>query len=166
MIASVRNFRLTPLSNGVVFFLSLIHFSAAAELRGVTEPKDKPVTKENPVRRFEVLTGKSYAETAEQLQPSRVYVVRSQRLEKWIFVTTNQYGKIPLPLEALAPGSVVKGSAVGGDSDKRYRLTGKARWVVSKEPLQRRVWSITSAPNYEVYVPLAPRRKPASKSKK
>jgi len=159
MYLGARQRFFSSISGALVFLLSLVHLS-------VSEGRE-PAAPAIRIRRYEVLTGKAYAERASRLQTSRVYVVYSARYRKWIFTMTTKNGDIPVPLEAMAEGTVVPGSALGGDSDKRYRLGRKAKWSPSKEPLQRRVWTVTDDPTFNVFRPLDKTpRKPASNKRK
>lgn len=137
---------------------------AFGELRAMSDQTQPPARPR--VFRFEIETNHTFRVASEkELMPSRVYVVYHKPLGQWVYTITDKAGKLPKPAEALAPGTVVTGPTVGGDKAKRYALNAKAKWVLAKGPLQRRLWSLGEIPTFRLAVPFteATPRRPASR---
>jgi hypothetical protein len=151
-----------------VFLWCAPHVVASGELRAMSDPAKAPKPR-TLVWRYEVETGQKFRmPPGKSLEPERIYVVYSRPLAHWVFTMTDGAGNIPKPGEALASGTVVKGSSLGGDKGKHYQLTPRGKWVVTKDPLQRRVWSLGEVPEFHLAVPFreGPARRPAAKASK
>lgn len=113
-------------------------------------------------RRLEVMTDRVFQEPLNKpLRPERVYSVWAKPLKHWIYVLTNDSGKVRTPVQALAPGTVMPSFKVGGEEGKRYLLTKQGTWILSKAPLQRRIWEFGPVTQYRVFLSAKGARPPA-----
>lgn len=147
--------------------LVLSSITARGDLRSFNHLKAAPKDSTEMVKRVEVLNGRTFPEPrSNKLRSNHVYLVYQPSLKRWIFRMTDREGRLTEPPEALAPDSIVAGSAVGGETNKNYLLTAKSQWLVSNLPARKVVWVVQPLPDPRVYVPLeetrpSPRRSPA-----
>lgn len=126
---------------------------ALGELRAMSD-SDAATKESSGIWRFEAETEQKFAvPPGATLQPGRVYVVYNKDLEKKVFTITTPKGKLPQPPEGLAPGTVLPGSAIGASKGSNYLLTAAAKWVPTKNPVQRRYWTLTQFPEFRLAVP-------------
>ncbi len=134
-----------------VLFLLVVALSAGAFGKGF----DKALA-----RRIEVSSNREFQEPLDKLRPERAYAVWAKALGHWIFVLTDEAGKVRDPVEALAPGTVLPFFKVGGEEGKRYLLTKQGTWKSTRAPYQRRVWQLGKVSQYRVFLSAeTPRRR-------
>lgn len=110
-------------------------------------------TDKTMARRVEVASQRpSFEPLQKPLRPERAYAIWSAPFGHWVYVLTDASGRLPKPLAALAPGTVVPHSAVGGNQGKRYRLGEDGKWEPTRAPIQRRVWELSTPPRYRVFL--------------
>ncbi len=126
---------------------------AVAEPRSLSVSR-APTARSIEVRRYELSVHRTFpVAKGAPLMANRVYLVNDPKVGQWVFEMTNPSGYLPSPAECLSPGSVLEGSALGGDANKRYELTKRSTWKESQQTPRTFLWIALPMPDYRLRIP-------------
>ena len=85
-----------------------------------------------------------------ELQASRVYLKYSESALRWVFVLTDLSGQLPNPNHFLGGGTILQGTQLGADPQKRFRLNAKGLWEPTSDKVQVMTWKSVNPKRAEV----------------